>query len=260
MSIRETSGYPRGKNADYSWNDFDPEKYRDHNYLEMRSDDRRMLEAAVRWFSKAQEQRARAGQGDLFRHGFDAGAGSNLYPALAMLAFCERLTLLEFSSKNVEYLESQVLSLDDSWEQFWGVVSPYAGNRDFAWAKRRLFERATVRQGSILTDAPVREFDAGTMAFVSCSLSEDFAEFETATKNFIGALEPGSAFFDANMENSVGYEVDGIRYPATPVDPPKVRACLSPLSTHLNVRHFDIDPEPVHPGYTGYVVSTGLTV
>ena len=59
------------------------------------------------------------------------------------------------------------------------------------------------------------------------------------------------------MENSVRYDVNGVRFPATPVATNDVLACLNNRSTDLVVRHIDIDPEPVHAGYTGYVVATG---
>ncbi|WP_179831937.1 hypothetical protein [Actinomadura citrea] len=113
-------------NAEARWPEFDSDAYHGNNYRLMRGDDRKMLEIMVKWF---------AGSGARGCSGFDAGAGANLYPALAMLPFCDKITLLEFSLRNVEYLRRQVARLDASWAPFWKVVRRHADVGDFAWAR-----------------------------------------------------------------------------------------------------------------------------
>ena len=78
---------PAGYNADYPWDEFDPEDYFAHNYASLRDDDREILEIVRSYFADQ--------LGDLPMHslrGIDVGTGANLYPALAMLPFCEEIT------------------------------------------------------------------------------------------------------------------------------------------------------------------------
>lgn len=116
---------------------------------------------------------------------------------------------------------------------------------------------ATVEQGSILTDLSGRGFTMGTMFWVAESLSDLRSEYETANRNFGNAMEPGSPFCAGYMEDSHGYEVDGIRFPATPVGVADVETSLGSRSTDLVVRHIDPDPAPIRPGEPGFVLATG---
>ncbi|MBO2465783.1 hypothetical protein [Actinomadura violacea] len=245
--MQKDRGHPVS-NAQATWSEFNSAAYHGDNYRIIRGDDRTMLLTTVEWFARSGAQGC---------HGFDAGAGANLYPALAMLPFCDKITLLEFSPTNVRYLRRQVRRLDDSWEQFWEPVRPFAGGRDFAWARQRLAAITEVTPGSILTGPPVREFTLGTMFWVAESLSNLPEEYEQANHNFLGALTPGAPYCAAYMEKSEGYVVDGIRYPATPVGKEDVTGSLSPRSSELAVRHFDPDPAPIRPGEPGYLVATG---
>ncbi|MEV5750836.1 hypothetical protein AB0L00_23685 [Actinoallomurus sp. NPDC052308] len=52
--------------------------------------------------------------------------------------------------------------------------------------------------------------------------------------------------------------MDGIRWPATSVGVDDVHAALAERATRLRVGRLDPDPKPLRPGYTGYVVATGI--
>jgi hypothetical protein len=191
-----------GSNAHFDWDEgFDPVEYVNRNYRTLRADDAAMYGLGIEWFARSSTK------GRLY-HGVDVGAGSNLGPALLMLPFCGRLTLFERSRRNVNYLQGQVQRLADHWEETWVVIRPYAGNRDFAWVRRRLSEVTTVVHGSVFRDLHVREWTMGTMSFVAESLTDEPSEwrsqrpgeFEKANRGFLQAMEPGSPFYATYME------------------------------------------------------------
>jgi hypothetical protein len=237
------------RNAQFPWDEFAAVDYCDHNYLELRQDDREILELVAGWF--AQEMGERLG-GDAV----DVGAGPNLYPTLSMLPHSRTVTLLEYSASNVDFLRAQTADLSERWEPFWQVVSAGGRYGEFAKARAMLAERVQVQQGSVF-DLPSSNWDLGTMFFVAESISQDPAEFESAVRHFVRALRPGSPFAAAFMEHSAGYEVAGVRYPATPVGQQDVRACLGALSTQLRVERIEMQPAPLRPGYTGMIVAVG---
>lgn len=237
------------RNAQFPWDEFAAVDYYDHNYLELRDDDKEILELVADWF--AQETAARP-EADAI----DVGAGPNLYPTLAMLPHSRTVTLREYSTSNVNFLRAQTAELPERWEPFWDVVSPGARCGDFAKARALLAERANVEQGSIF-DLPQSHWDLGTMFFVAESISQDPTEFESAIGHFLRALRPGSPFAAAFMEQSDGYEVAGVRFPAIPVRSREIRYCLGALSTDLRVQRVEMRPAPLRPGYTGMIVAVG---
>jgi len=237
------------RNAQFPWNEFAAVDYCDHNYLDLRDDDKEILELVAAWFAQAAAGRP---AGDAI----DVGAGPNLYPSLAMLPHSRTLTLREYSTSNVEFLRKQSAELPERWEPFWDVVSPGGRHGGFAEARELLAERARVEQGSIF-DLPPSRWDMGAMFFVAESISQDPVEFESAVGHFVRALRPGSPYAAAFMEQSDGYEVAGVRFPATPVGLREVQYCLSALSTDLKVQRVEMRPAPLRPGYTGMIVAVG---
>lgn len=244
------------RNSNAAWDAFDSDAYVGSNYAEPRGDDKKVLAIGAQHF-------ADSGVRDCVA--VDAGAGANLYPALSMLPWCRRLVLLEYSAGNVEYLRRQVEELDEIWAPYWEVVSPFCGGRPFSWARQRLNKVAVVEHGSIigsrgqfrLSSGELLEAGMGTMHFVAESLSEEYSEFEEANLRFMGILNGGAPFSAAYMKESHGYEVGGVRYPATPVDENDVEEVLRPYSYGLDVQHVLPDPAPLRPGEPGFVMAVG---
>jgi hypothetical protein len=236
------------RNAQFPWDDFAADAYHEHNYDSLREDDEEILSLVSSWFTDAAVGPA--------LHGLDVGAGPNLYPALAMLPHCARITLREYSASNVQWLRGATAALDERWRPFWQVVSPDDGRGGFESARAELARSAQVEQGSVF-DLPEAGWDLGTMFFVAESISQDPAEFEAATGAFVRALRPGSPFAAAFMERSQGYEVGGIAFPATSVGESEISGCLEQVATDLKVQRVQVRPAPLRPGYTGYVVAIG---
>lgn len=237
-------------NAAFKWDRFGSDSYSDHNYGTRRADDTKLLRLTVAWF-----RRMSISHGTQL-HGVDVGAGPNLYPALAMLPFCEAITLVEYSKSNVRWLRKQVKDLSSQWEPFWEIVSPEGSLGDFASAREKLARVATVRRGSIF-DLPTDAWEIGTMFFCAESLTEKREECDEATRRFVNALQPGAPFCAAYMRNSKGYDVAGRRYPATQVIEADIDFALRSIPDYMRTHVVDIDPEPVHAGYDGYLLTVG---
>lgn len=245
-------------NADVAWEKFDACDYLEHNYRELRDDDRDILELIRDFFCSCGLRACTTPSADARAVlAVDVGAGANLYPALTMLPFADRVTLLELAGSNLDWLKAQCAAYDTCWDQFWAVLrarAPYWAVPD----PRRLFRtRATVEPAD-LYGLPVRRYDLGTMFFVAESISGDRGEFERAVKVFVGALRPGSPFAAAFMENSLGYEVGGYPFPAVQVGRDDVRASLAPISDDLRIRSVDSGHSgALREGYDGMILATG---
>jgi hypothetical protein len=237
-------------NAQFRWDDFAAQEYSEHNYGALRADDAEILGIVNAWFAK--ELAGREGT----RIGLDAGAGPNLYPALAMLPYCRSVTLRDYSSANVTWLKEQVVDLPGQWAQYWDLVSPEGALGGFDEARALLALRARVEQGNVF-ELPPRLWDLGTMFFVAESISPRFEEFAEANHRFLGSLAPGAPFAAAYMENSDGYTVAGTRFPAIAVGVDEVRACLDKAAVEVRVHRVAMDPAPLRAGYTGMLIATG---
>jgi hypothetical protein len=239
---------PTYKNAYYPWNDFDSAAYLKHNYLTLRDDDRQIMEAVADYFAAA----------DLGRtaQGLDVGSGTNLYPALTMLPFCAELTLWEYSASNVDWLRREKAAYSASWDPFWHLLAKRQPYRDVRDPRRALAKRVWVEQGSIF-DLPKSSWDIGTMFFVAESLTAKQEEFELATRRFIEALRPDAPFAAAFMENSVGYDVGSIQFPAVAITVADVRSCLDGIASQLTVDRIDAGSDPVRTGYSGMIFALG---
>ncbi|WP_034271775.1 SCO2525 family SAM-dependent methyltransferase [Actinospica robiniae] len=235
-------------NADYDWNAFDAWDYVALNYAELREDDRRILELTAAFF---------AARGiDPGSRAVDVGTGANLYPALAMLPFCSRLSLLDFSDANIAWLGDEVIGYSENWNAFWDVLLRSEPYRSIDDPRAALRERAVVRRWNILEDGG-RQWDLGTMFFVAESITAEPAEFQCAVRNFGALLKPGAPFAAAFMESSIGCVIGGRMFPAVGVDEDAVRAVFKSLSDDLVLYRPDEGVEPLREGYTGMILVHG---
>jgi hypothetical protein len=238
-------------NEDYDWDHFKAQKYFEHNYEKMRDDDAEMLDIVGRWFEKGAADGRR-------RSGVDVGSGANLYPALSLVRHCRKITLFDYSKENVAWLRRAIRRLPESWSAFWEVLVPGSGDEGFEAVRTRLRRRCKVKRRSIFK-LPRNRWDMGTMFFVAESLSEDYEEFERALGCFVAALKPGALFAAAFMERSAGYDVAGVPYPAVWIERGQLEASFEKFRQveACDVRCVDINPSPVRPGYTGYLIALG---
>lgn len=248
-------GAPSGpgpkRNADFPWDSFDSDAYLQHNYRDLRGDDRKILELVRDFFgSRSPARPARPVRA------LDVGTGPNLYPALAMMPFCATVSMVEMSARNVAWLNREVKAYSPSWDVFWSTLRGHPRYREVPNPREALAAVARVRQGSIF-DLPTRRYDLGTMFFVAESISAHPAEFDRALEGFVGALRPGALFAAAFMEHSVGYDVGHDWFPAVSVNEGDITAILKGRSLELDVHRFEVDEDLLREGYTGMILVCG---
>jgi hypothetical protein len=238
------------RNADAPWSKFDPEAYVDVNYRTPLDVDllivRMMRDHFGRCLEKTEPYSIR---------GVDVGAGANLYPALAMLPWCEKVVLLEYAAPNVEYLERQTTpgGLDGVWDAFWDVLSQAPAYRDVD-PRGRIGEVVRVERQNLFDLDGHRRWDIGTMFFVADSMSECPEEFRRGVRCFMNALGEGAPFAAAFMKESVGYQVGEERYPAYRVNEERAWESLVPYSDGLEIHDLN---QVVREGHDGMLLALG---
>jgi hypothetical protein len=187
--------------------------------------------------------------------GLDIGTGANLYPAMSMLPFCDTVSLVERSRPNREWLRAQRECYASFWNAYWRLLcknsSEYAGI-DLQYALKCQLQ---VRSGNIFR-MPSRRFGIGTMFFVAESISDRESEFIQATEGFFGSLKVGAPFACAFMQESRGYTVGKIRYPAVSITKTDIEHCLADLVDDFQVTPVCSD-KPLRPGYKGMILALG---
>jgi hypothetical protein len=216
------------------------------NYALLRDDDREIVRR-VRDFFSAAELPSTAG-------GIDVGSGPNLYPALAMLPWCEKITLWERAASNVSWLRKEVESYSSIWDDFWAVLeeSPAYKACD---ARRELAAKTKIKSASIF-GLPKAQWDIGTMFFVAESISSVRCEFTQAAHSFVGSLKPKAPFAAAFMAGSTSYPVGRCTYPAVSVDENDVRECLLDVAVDVDVNPIPTQM-PMRDGYEGLLLALG---
>jgi hypothetical protein len=237
-----------GTNADYPWDAFDATAYFNHNYRYLRDDDREMLGVVRDFFAGAKVPPEAAG--------VDVGPGANLYPTLCMLPMCRRIILWERSRGNVAWLRKQLRRHGPAWDQFWNHLAEARPYRDFPEPWMELQQRVRLRCDSVY-QLPKKAFDIGTMFFVAESISTHMHEFQSAVHRFLASLRPGAPFAAAFMQNSKGYRVGEIDFPAVPVSASAVRQCVAEGAVVHKVFEIEKGDKPLREDYDGMILVTG---
>jgi len=240
-------------NAQFNWDEFDPDQYVTQNYRDFQSDDLKIVQTLRDFF-------AEHASGQPSRWGIDVGSGANLYPAMALLPFCAKIDLREFGRRNVTWLRNEISNeqkpgYSAMWDQYWQVFAANDAYHQVEEPRTALAQRARVVRQSIF-DLPERQWDMGTMSFVAESLTTQKNEFNAATQRFVSALKPGAPFAAAFMRDSSGYYVGTVRFPAVAIREADVEQCLAPLSEDLDIITVRSDALR-RTGYHNMIVATG---
>lgn len=233
-------------NSQVEWEMFDPDTYRDHNYRSLRDDDQQIIQRLRDFFAAAGVRGAR---------GVDVGAGANLYPALAMLPFCDIIDLADFAHRNAEWLRREVRSFDRAWDPFWAEFAANPAYARIEDPRQRLATTAAVYRASLFA-LPARRWDIGTMFFVACSISTDLNEFGRAVAAFAGALKPHAPFAAAFMIDSEGYFVGDHWFPAARIGVAEIEEGFAGLATGVEYHEIPTSA-PLREGYGGTCLVTG---
>ncbi|GGP86318.1 hypothetical protein GCM10010266_05920 [Streptomyces griseomycini] len=238
------------RNVDVPWSEFDPEAYVNLNYRIPLEADLLIVGLMRDYFSRCYAEGVPTSV-----RGVDMGAGANLYPALSMLPWCEKILLLEYAAPNVEYLERQALGgrYDTVWDAFWEVLSEAPAYRDVE-PRSRFGEIVRVERADLLDLGGQRRWDIGTMFFVADSISDCPDGFRRGVACFMNALNGGAPFAAAFMKESLGYQVGGHHYPAYRVNADRARESLEPFAAELEIHDMD---HMVRPGHEGMILALG---
>jgi NNMT/PNMT/TEMT family protein len=244
-------------NRDYPWDEFNSVEYFKFNYVNLRDDDREIVEIVRDFLArKLAKTELRAGA-----RGIDVGTGANLYPALTMLPFCEHITLYEHSEANVQWLHEQSAtgwpSWDEAWSQFWDLLSERAPYGEVDDPRIRLANQVEIVKGDVLDHSVHGRFDIGTMFFVAESISTQPAEFLEAMNHFFRMLKPNAPFAMAFMEHSQGYHVGEQQFPATDIGEQEVWNCLRHHASDFSLHRLSAEHKPLREHYTGMIVAHG---
>jgi|SRR6185369_11641983 len=200
--------WTRRSNRDYNWDDFNSEKYLDHNYREIDRVDAEFLEDLVKFYKKEQPS-------GLF---LEVGAGSNMYPILAALPYADTIDVLEYGAQNIAYLQKQREELDPDWQKWIEILRELDPDTyravDF---QQQLQDKMIVNQGSIF-DLPKEKYDNISMHSVAESLTKIPREFRKAVRCFIDSGKPGSTLAATFVEKSEGYDSAGLPLPALAIE------------------------------------------
>ena len=254
------------RNDQAPWNKFDNKAYVAQNYLDLLPADAEILSMVGSHFSRHFENRGEGAGSPVL--GIDMGAGGNLYPALAMLPWCRRITLFERAPENIEYLRKQRDRMDQNWDAFWKVLcheKVYA-DLDSKW-KNDFRDVARVEQGNLFKMGrrnrlgfrrSAGKYQIGTMFFVAESISTSLDEFQQAVDCFMSVLAPGAPFAAAFMEGSRGYDVGDEHFPACDVDKEQVENALAPYARKPEMVRLSDADHLVRPGHTGMILACGV--
>ncbi len=238
-------------NDDAPWDAFDPEAYIDRNYRILHPDDEEIVSIVRGHF----ENHFRGNSGRPLS-GIDVGAGANLYPALTMLPWCRKITLLERSSANVGYLRKQKQRFDPTWDQFWKVL--HEDDKEQAYSslgtdpRVRFGKAVRIKRGNLFDlHRKQRRWSIGTMFFVAESMSTSYDEFRLGTGCFMSSLKPRAPFAAAFMEHSEGYKVGTEWFPA----------CYSVSQSNIEdvLGHYSDDVKTFPVGKPGGLLRDGYT-
>jgi hypothetical protein len=250
---------PSTRNDAASWSDFDADGYWKNNYASVFPEDAQIIRRASNFLIEA------CGGRPPIRSAVDVGAGTNLYPALLMLPWTERIVFTEYAPANISWLSEKLGDAPGewAWQPFWDLMAGLPGYGNVEQPRRRLAAGHDICRLSIF-DLPRRTWGLGSMFFVADGMTSDKAEFESAVRSFLSALTPGAPFMMAFMEGSAGYDVSGVRFPAVGVTPGSLDTLLAGLPVvGTDVLRTDNSVRRLRPGYdamllvTGYVADDG---
>jgi len=235
------------------WSRFDAEGYWKANFSSLFPEDEEIIRFASAFLNRACAARTPVAEA------IDVGSGTNLYPALLMLPWAERIVLTEYATANIDWLAENLADEDGewSWQPFWDLMADLPAYRAVGQPRHRLAACHEIRQLSVF-ELPARSWSLGSMFFVADGMTDDDAEFEAAVRSFLRALTAGAPFLMAFMAGSDGYEVSGVPFPAVRVSLESVRELLGRLPvTGTDLLRTDRTVRPLRHGYDAMVLVTG---
>lgn len=229
------------------WDTFNPYVYVANNYQTIHDEDRVILDVILPYIRRNISQSCRV---------LDIGTGPNLYPVIALLPYSRRIDCLEYSRSNVRYLLDQIHRPAEYWHRFHRYMRHFGDQYVFP-LHPVLTEKVCVRQGDIFTYSQA-DYDVVTMFFCAESITSQRNRFIAACKKSMSYLRNGGLYIAVFMEQSKGYEIDRVQFPAYPTNTEELSGIFEPLCTKLSVTKIPKSTKPLREGYGGMVLITGI--
>lgn len=227
------------------WNSFDPLAYIEDNYLKIHDEDRNIMDALIRHYDSLPK----------LKDALEIGVGPNLYPVMAMLPFVDKIEGVDYSKPNILYLKRQLKKLDKNWYKFWKLFNNLSSKYRNMNLEKDLKKKLLIKRGDIFKLEEDR-YDLSSMFFCAESISSDRDKFVLACRKFISSVKHSGYLIAAFMENSKGYSVGGVEFPAFSVDLNFLCRTFKQDTTNLKIKHILVAKKPLRAGYTGMLFLT----
>ena len=236
---------PSSKHTDnVDWDLFSSQAYAEKNYQPLHKIDESIIAVVKSYLQKHAASNLTVA---------DIGAGPNLYPMFLLLPHAKELDLIEYSKQNIAYLQDQINSPDEMWLEIYRYIFPENNSLSKSQLTHDLQRRVKVIQGSIY-ELPTQKFDIASMFFCAESITSDEVEFEQATLKYINSVKPGGILCAAFMENSAGYQVADMNFPAVKITDQNLKKLFTSHCTDLQITRFDEGANEIREGYSGMLV------
>jgi hypothetical protein len=228
-----------------NWESFNPEVYVEDNYSYLHEEDRHIIDTLVPFYHSLPHIGLAA----------EIGCGPNIYPIELLLPYTDSIRCIEYSERNIEYLKKQLRSLDQNWMKFLDYMRSIDSHYNFDIAYH-LNTTVTVERGDIY-HLPVCAYDLVSMNFVAESITSSKEEFLRAWRGFIGSAKHGGYITATFMEGSVGYTIDGVHFPAYPVNKKTLMEICNNEMRTCTCKQIPRADTPLRDGYEGMIVLYG---
>ncbi len=228
------------------WDAFNPYAYVVDNYQTIHDEDRLILDSILPLIQQECSRSCRV---------LDIGTGPNLYPIIALFPYSRHIDCLEYSRSNVKYLRDQIHNPSECWHRFHRYMQRYSDRYLFP-LQRTLSDKVFIRRGDLFSEI-FAGYDVVTMFFCAESITSRRDTFVAACIKSMSCARPGGVYIAAFMEQSAGYFVDHIHFPAYATNAQELQHIFEPLCANLRVKRIQKAENPLREGYSGMVLVTG---
>jgi len=239
------------QSKEFAWDNFEAETYFKNNYSIVREHNEKIVTTVAQYLSKHAQSDSTC---------FDVGTGTNLYPLILTCPWAQIIDIYEPAESNRNWLDQELNSNGERWSSFWKIAFSQISNEQhphidqLAWSNLKDIVQKHTGGFNLL---PSKQYDIGTMFFVSESATSDNVEFKEFNTKFLNAIKPNGIAVSAFMLGSEGYSVGDTQYPAVSLDDSSFDQFKTALK---NVEILDIPrgKGAVRKGYHGMRLLMGI--
>jgi len=226
------------------WAQFDPQVYLANNYRRLHEEDRMIIKILADFYRKIPKLQLTC----------EVGVGPNLYPIIALLPISKKVVAIDYSLKNIAYLTSQKKQVDTFWGPYLNLFQKESKQYKIDLLQN-LKKKLVIEMGCVYT-LPKGVYDLSSMHFCAESITDDKKKFYDACLRFMVSVKRGGYLAASFMENSGGYRVGGVSYPAYPVNRHILEQVFTPFVKKLEIHRIPKAKNALRKGYTGMLVLT----